>query len=103
MAYLRVVYNKRDIDFDYIPVNRLEALIAGDEISHFFRPAERRWVSVKFDAVCRGVVEPYAGPERRKVDPPIRVIESAPESRFASEEAPEQDWLAGLWRRIEKF
>ena len=51
MAYIRVAYRTKDSDFDYVPGNRLNALISRGEISHFFRPAEKRWVSIKFDAV----------------------------------------------------
>jgi hypothetical protein len=29
----------------------LESLRKGDEITHFYRPAEKRWGSIKFDSV----------------------------------------------------
>jgi hypothetical protein len=87
MAYIRVAYKKRDVDFDYVPGNRLDTLIARDEISHFFRPAEKRWVSIKFDAVRGEGGDGYQGPERRRNDLTIR--------------AAGEDWLEGLWRQIE--
>jgi hypothetical protein len=92
MAYIRVAYKKKDIDFDYVPGRRLNTLIARDEISHFFRPAEKRWVSIKFDAVRGEGGDGYQGPERRRNDNTIRA---------GGEEAPGEDWLEGLWRQIE--
>jgi hypothetical protein len=102
MAYIRVAYKKKDVDFDYVPGERLEALIAGDEITHFFRPAEKRWVSVKFDAVRGGGGNPYPGPERRKNDPLTRAAGAENQSSSANEGIPAPDWLASLWRRVEK-
>jgi hypothetical protein len=87
MAYIRVAYKTKDIDFDYVPGNRLDTLIAQDEITHFFRPAEKRWVSVKFDAVRGAGGDGYQGPERRGNDNTIR--------------AAGKDWLESLWRQIE--
>jgi hypothetical protein len=87
MAYIRVAYKTKDIDFDYVPGRRLHTLIAQDEISHFFRPAEKRWVSVKFDTVRGAGGDGYQGPERRRNDNTTR--------------AASKDWLDNLWRQIE--
>ena len=87
MAYIRIIYKAKNFDFDYIPANCLPTLIAQDEISHFFRPAEKRWVSIKFDAVRGEGGDGYQGPERRRNDHTIR--------------AAGKDWLESLWRQIE--
>jgi len=42
MAYIRVVYKNEDYGFDYVPSHRFEALMIGDEITHFYRPVEKR-------------------------------------------------------------
>ncbi len=101
MAYIRVAYKKKDSDFDYIPGSRLETLIARDEISHFFRPAEKRWVSVKFDALRKAGGEEYLGPERRATPCPDRKERPGAEISSLREIAPPGDWLESLWRRIE--
>jgi hypothetical protein len=101
MAYIRVAYKKKDIDFDYVPGNRLDTLIDQDEISHFFRPAEKRWVSIKFDAVRGEGGDGYQGPERRRPDPAVRVAEKETETSSLSEAVSAKDWLESLWRQIE--
>jgi hypothetical protein len=101
MAYIRVAYLRRDRDFDYVPGHRLTTLIAQDEISHFFRPAEKRWVSVKFDAVRGEGRDAYQGPERRRNDRPLRAAGKEAENYPSGEEASGKDWLEGLWRQIE--
>ncbi|RPJ36981.1 MAG: hypothetical protein EHM27_14370 [Deltaproteobacteria bacterium] len=101
MAYIRVAYKTKDIDFDYVPGNRLDTLIAQDEISHFFRPAEKRWVSIKFDTVRGEGGDEYQGPERRRNDNPLRPAGKEAENYPSSEEASGKDWLEGLWRQIE--
>ena len=101
MAYIRVAYKTEDVDFDYVPGNRLETLIAQDEISHFFRPAEKRWVSIKFDAVRGEGGDEYQGPERRRNDNPLRAAGKEAENHPSCEETSGKDWLEGLWRLIE--
>jgi hypothetical protein len=100
MTYIRVAYKTKDVDFDYVPSNRLETLVARDEISHFFRPAERRWVSIKFDAVRGEGGDGYQGPERRRNDNTVWAGKEAEKSSL-NEEAAGKDWLEGLWRQIE--
>jgi len=101
MAYIRVAYLKRDRDFDYVPGHRLTTLIAQDEISHFFRPAEKRWVSIKFDTVRGAGGDGYQGPERRRNDHTIRAAGKEAENSYLSEEVSDKDWLESLWRQIE--
>jgi hypothetical protein len=67
MAYIRVIYRTRKKNFDYVPGHLLDALIKNDEITHFYRPSERRWIDVKFD-VIRTTEEGYKGPRRRSTD-----------------------------------
>jgi hypothetical protein len=101
MAYIRVAYKTEDSDFDYVPGNRLDTLIVQDEISHFFRPSEKRWVSIKFDAVRGEGGNAYQGPERRRNDLAVRVAEKETKISCLREEAPGKDWLESLWRQIE--
>ena len=101
MAYIRVAYKTKDGDFDYVPGNRLETLIAQDEISHFFRPAEKRWVSIKFDAVREGGGDCYRGPERRRSGNNHQPTGQECESPVLSEAADSTNWLKSLWRQIE--
>ena len=101
MAYIRVACKKKDIDFDYVPGNRLDTLIARDEISHFFRPAEKRWVSIKFDAVRGEGADGYPGPERRRMAEPVRALGKEADNSCLRKETSVKDWLEGLWRQIE--
>jgi len=95
MAYIRVVYNNEDTGFDYVPSHRLEALIIEEEISHFYRPAEERWISIKFDRV-KGSGEIYEGPERRGI------ISRTHQGLEKDENKRSPIWLKGLWREIGK-
>lgn len=89
--YIRVVYRKKG--FDYVPGDLLEALIALDEITHFYRPAENRWISIKLDPI-RGVGGSYQGPERRSGGKnPEAMGEKAGEGCAPL-------WLESLWRHI---
>jgi len=91
MPYIRVVYRKKG--FDYIPAYLLNVLIRLDEVTHFYRPSEKRWISIRFDWV-RGTGGLYTGPERRsgakKTEPGG---EKGGEGRAAH-------WLDQLWRQI---
>jgi len=101
MAYIRVAYKTKDIDFDCVPGNCLNTLIDQDEISHFFRPAEKRWVSVKFDAIRGEGGGEYQGPERRRNDSATRPAGQEAENSYLNEETSGKDWLERLWHRIE--
>jgi hypothetical protein len=100
MAYIRVVYREKRVNFDYVPRNLLDALISQDEISHFYRPSERRWVSIKFDPM-RGNGGCYQGPERRrdKIEPTSEEQET--ENGFSNNKGYSTNWLQGLWQHIE--
>ena len=101
MAYIRVAYRAKNRDFDYVPGNQLDTLIARHEISHFFRPAEKRWVSVKFDAVRGDGGGPYQGPERRRNDDWVPAVDRNAENSSPNIEPSGKDWLERLWRQIE--
>jgi len=64
MAYIRVVYRTERCGFDYVSGRRLDILILADEITHFYRPAEKRWINIRLDPV-RGSGGLYEGLERR--------------------------------------
>ncbi len=91
MPYIRVVYKTREYGFDYVSGDRLDGLITQDEITHFYRPSEQRWISIKFDPV-RGKGGCYKGPERR------RIINIATSPRQKDDRGL---WLEGLWQDIE--
>ncbi len=69
MPYIRVTYKTKKYDFDYVPTHQIAHLIAQDEITHFFRPSEKRWVNVRCDKI-RGSGGSYQGPERRMENAP---------------------------------
>ena len=93
MAYIWVVYKKEDYGFDYVPSQKLDTLMMGEEITHFYRPAEKRWISIKFDSV-RGSGGLYEGSERRGIV--IRVHREKDENKRSP------IWLKGLWQEIGK-
>ena len=101
MAYIRVIYRKGKYDFDYVSSKLLDTLIIRDEITHFYRPAERRWINIKLDPL-RGKGGFYRGPDRRTVinrpDEAVQKAEPVERERDRS-----SDWLKGLWRNIEKL
>ncbi len=101
MAYIRVVYKTKECPFDYIPRNLLNLLIAQDEISHFYRPSEKRWVSTRFDAVREGAV-PWDGPERRINVSVLRLADREGKEVPSNVDANPASWLESLWRFIEK-
>ena len=98
MAYIRVVYKNEAYGFDYVPSHRFEALMIADEITHFYRSAEKGWISTKFDRI-RGSGGTYEGPERRGV-----IIRSSPEleKKGKDEKKRSPNWLNGLWGEIGK-
>ncbi len=69
MPYLRVVYRNQEHPFDYVSSGVLDALIMREEISHFYRPSEKKWINVKLDFI-RGTGGKYTGPDRRRVAAP---------------------------------
>ncbi len=87
MAYIRVVYRKKG--FDYVPSGLLDVLIRLNEVTHFYRPSEKRWISIKFDPV-RGTGGFYRGPERR----------GGLQSPAGEKEERDPQWLEKLWRQI---
>jgi len=100
MAYIRVVYKTKDRDFDYVPTDLLGTMITRDEITHFYRPSEKKWVSIKFDPVRgTGAEGSYQGPERRMGDNNLR-LEVQKRERSIREKR-ESNWLESLWRHIE--
>ncbi len=100
MAYIRVVYKTKECPFDYIPRNRLNLLIAQDEISHFYRASEKRWVSPRFDAVREGTA-PWDGPERRTNVSALGLADREGKEAPSNVDANPASWLESLWRFIE--
>ena len=100
MAYIRVVYKTKECPFDYIPRNLLNLLIAQDEISHFYRPSERRWISTRFDAVREGAA-PWDGPERRTNVSALRLADREGKEVPSSMDVNPASWLESLWRFVE--
>ncbi len=96
MAYIRVIYRKKASTFDYIPSRLLDLQIQRDEITHFYRPSERRWVNVHLDPT-RGKSGNYFGPERRGVSAGMKIVEQKAEDK---KQRP-ADWLERLWAQIE--
>jgi hypothetical protein len=96
MPLIRVVYGIGDYAFDYVTSDLLDSLIKKDEITHFYRPSEKRWVNIRLDPV-RGRGGGYQGPERRGKD-------NRPKSIGKGRLKPGalcSDWLEGLWREVE--
>ncbi len=100
MAYIRVVYKTKECSFDYIPPDLLPRLIARDQISHFYRPSERRWVSARFDAV-RKKAAPWEGPERRRNVSAFSSVDCEAEKAPSNADVHPAVWLESLWRFIE--
>ena len=49
MPHIRVI-NKTG-KFDYVSGDLLDSLIKLDEITHFYRASEKRWINIKFDPI----------------------------------------------------
>lgn len=88
MAYIRVVYKTNE--FDYVSSNLLDSLITMEEISHFYRASEKRWIDVIFDSI-RGKGGQYQGAERRSAAKPQ-------EKGFIESKRPRTNWFECLWR-----
>jgi hypothetical protein len=96
MPLIRVVYRVNEYGFDYVASDLLDTLIRQDEITHFYRPAEKRWINIKLDPI-RSSGGGYQGLERRGKD---KGLKSTGKGRFKAE-ACGSDWLEGLWRLVE--
>ncbi len=95
MAYIRVTYKNKEYDFDYVSTHQIAHLIAQDEITHFFRPSENRWVNVRCDKI-RGSGGSYQGPERR--------LDNAPrleEKQGSIKKTWDENWMERLWSHFE--
>jgi hypothetical protein len=99
MAYIRVLYKTKECAFDYVHNHFLNTMILEEEISHFYRPSEGRWISVKFDEVREGKEDFYQGPERRGSGYRLRLENQRRKNSSTVEE--KTDWLERLWRHIE--
>jgi len=97
MPLIRVVYRAGGYDFNYVTSDHLDTLITHDEITHFYRPSERRWINIKLDPL-RGSGDRYQGPERRGT---VNKPKSIGEKGRSNAEARGSDWLEGLWRLVE--
>jgi hypothetical protein len=63
---IRVQYNN-DV-YDYVPDRVLNQQIVRKNIKRFYRPSEKKWVTVGVDRI-RGVGGAYDGAERRGMHP----------------------------------
>lgn len=63
MAYIRVKYQSNT--FDYVPDHLLDTLITLNEITHFYRTCEKKWVVLGLDPIRKRETN-YKGPERRR-------------------------------------
>jgi hypothetical protein len=82
MAYIRVIYRTKKNDFDYVSGDQLHTLINNDEITHFYRPSERKWINVKCDSIRTNKDQSH-GPGRRRTDTLIdrRIEKQLPEQK----------------------
>ncbi len=65
MWYLRVQYtNKRH---DIVSATMLDQLISLEKITKFYRPSEKRWVTLEVGPIRKGL-HPYTGLERRRLN-----------------------------------
>ncbi len=97
MPLIRVVYRAGEYAFDYVTSDLLDSLITQDEISHFYRPSESRWIDIRIDPV-RGSGGGYQGPERRGKDNRSKSV--GKKGRLKAGERC-SDWLEGLWQEVE--
>ena len=95
MSYIRVIYKSKIYDFDYVSTTQLGSLIARDEITHFFRPSERRWVNVRCEEI-RGNGGFYQGPERRK-----NATAQLEEEQRSNKSMRNENWMEKLWSDCE--
>ncbi len=101
MAYIRVIYRKKNFNYDYVADYMLDMHIKKEEISHFYRPSERTWTNVRLGPI-RGRGGWYDGPERRAFQSRSIAEQEMPEEKKESEDSVPADWLENLWNKIEK-
>jgi hypothetical protein len=99
MGYIRVIYRKKEY-FDYVSNDLLDGLISRDEISHFYRPSEKRWISVRADMI-RGRSGSYQGPERRVTNNKPEALRQKAGKGISNTQVYKTKWLEGLWQHIE--
>lgn len=99
MPLIRVVYRASEYGFDYVTSDLLDTLITQDEITHFYRPSEGRWINIKIDKV-RGSGGGYQGPERRVV---VNKLKYMAEKGRLNSGGHCSDWLERLWREVESY
>jgi hypothetical protein len=102
MPYIRVAYKTEDRAFDCVSENHLEILIARDEISHFFRPSEKRWVNPRLDPIRAENENSYRGRERRTRGRSILPADLERERPAIGGKSNSASWLDGFWRKIEE-
>jgi hypothetical protein len=95
MPYIRVTYKNREYGFDYVPTHQIAHLIAQDEITHFFRSSEKRWVNVRCDKI-RGSGGFYRGPERRTEN-----ASHPKEEQGSNGKRQDARWMEQLWTHLE--
>jgi hypothetical protein len=67
MPPIRVIYKTGNSD--YVSGGFLDSLIKLDEITHFYRASENRWINIKLDPIRGGGGGGrYPGPGRRRID-----------------------------------
>ncbi len=98
MPMIRVVYKTNR--FDYVSGEVLDVLIPDDEITHFYRASERRWINIRLDPI-RESQGWYQGPERRRTKQKPKSENQEPENGSASIEECSTKWLEDLWRHID--
>ena len=91
MPYIRVVYKTNK--FDYVSGDWLNALIATEKITQFYRVSEERWVNIRFDRI-RGGGGHYQGPDRRGIAKSKEEVEKG----FIKAKRPRTNWFETLWR-----
>jgi hypothetical protein len=99
MGCIRVIYRKKEY-FDYVSSDMLDNLINRDEISHFYRPSEKRWISVRRD-VIRGMGGSYQGAERRKANTAPEALKQKVGRGPSNTWVYETKWLESLWQQVE--
>ena len=97
MPLIRVVYRAEEYAFDYVTSDLLDSLITQDEITHFYRPSESKWIDIKIDPV-RGSGGGYQGPERRGKDNRPKSVGKKGSLKAGARGS---DWLEGLWQLVE--
>ncbi|MBN2180145.1 MAG: hypothetical protein JW743_12055 [Deltaproteobacteria bacterium] len=69
---IRVQYNNDG--YDYLLGGILNQQLAQKKIKRFYRPSEKRWVTVGVDHIRGMGVSEYDGPERRGMHPAYAIM-----------------------------